>query len=84
MIKTIFEEKFDEGVVVGEVRGEARGEAKGEARGKVLATLQVRFRKVPKDVEKTIRSMADLTALASWAEYAATCQSMNEFAKALK
>ena len=48
-MKTIFEEKFDDGYAV------------GEARGKVLAILQTRFRRVPKDVEKTIRSLTDLT-----------------------
>jgi len=91
MMKTIFEEKFDEGFVAGEARGEARGYAvgeargvaQGEARGKVLAILQTRFRRVPKSVEKTIRAMRDLTALESWAEFAATCESLAEFKKEL-
>jgi hypothetical protein len=63
--------------------GEAVGEARGEARGRVLAILQTRFRKVPKDVEKTVRAMTDMTALESLAVHAETCQSLDEFKKAL-
>ena len=75
MIPTIFEEV--------EARGEARGMAIGEARGKVLTILETRFKKVPKRVENTILQMNDTIALNSWAEHAATCQSMGEFEKAL-
>ncbi|MCL2711496.1 MAG: hypothetical protein FWE95_11510, partial [Planctomycetaceae bacterium] len=65
----------------------ARGEARGEARGKaeaVLTVLRARFRKVPKVTESAIRQMSDPIALDSWAAYAATCQSMDEFVAALK
>ena len=71
MIKTIFDEKYDEGVAV------------GEARGKVLTILETRFRKVPKRIENAIRQMNDTIALKSWAEHAATCRSLDEFEKAL-
>ena len=75
-------------------KGEARGEAQkaiavaqGEARGKaeaVLTVLRARFKQVPKVTESAIRQMSDSIALDSWAAYAATCQSMDEFVAALK
>ena len=79
MIKSIFDEEFDAGVAVGEARGEARGEAK-----MLLKILRARFQQVPKNVEKLIQSMTDSVALDSWAQHAATCQSINEFAKAIR
>jgi hypothetical protein len=75
MIKTIFEER------------EAVGEARGEARGKIEAVLTVlrsRFRRVPKDVETTIRQMTDPVALDSWTAQAATCKTLDEFATVLR
>ena len=67
----------------GEARGEARGRAEGEAKGTVLTALRVRFKKVPKDIEKAVRAMVDLTALQSLAVHAENCKSLNEFAKYL-
>ena len=64
--------------------GKAEGEAIGVAKGTVLAFLRARFKKVPKDIEKAVRAMVDLTALKSLASHAETCQSLEEFAKALK
>ena len=75
MIKTIFEEKIDEGVAIGEVKWKAEA---------VLTILRTRFHQIPKDVEKAIRQMTDPIALDSWIAHATTCQSMDEFAKALK
>ena len=63
--------------------GVAEGEVKGKAEA-VLAVLRARFKKVPKVTESTIRQMNDSIALDSWAAYAATCQSMDEFAESLK
>ena len=75
------------GIAIGEVKGiaigEAKGRAEGEAMGTVLTALRVRFKKVPKDVEKAVRAMVDLTALKSLASHAETCQSLEEFAKHL-
>ena len=71
MIKTIFEEKYDAGVTVG----------KAEA---ILIVLRERFKKVPKATENAIRQLRDPVALDSWTAYAASCQSMDEFAAALK
>jgi len=68
----------------GEAIGVAKGKAEGEEKGKVLAILEVRFNKVPKGIEKAIRSMVDLIALKSLVEHAKTCQSLDDFAEALK
>ena len=65
----------------------AEGEARGEARGKIetlLKILRARFKRVPRDVENTISKMNDPVALDSWAIHAATCESMDEFATAIR
>ncbi|MCL2306426.1 MAG: hypothetical protein FWC43_13875 [Planctomycetaceae bacterium] len=67
--------------------GEARGEAKGEVkkgREMLLKILRKRFNKVPKDVESIICKMSDPVALDSWAEHALDCQSMTDFAQAIR
>ena len=79
MIKSIFDVKFDEGVAAGKAEGEA---TKGKSI--LLKILRARFHRVPRDVEKLIKSMTDPVALDSWAVHAATCQSMNEFAEAIR
>ena len=66
-----------------EARGEARGEAKGKAEA-LLTVLRTRFKKVPKGIENAVNKMKDPTALQSWIAFAATCQSLDEFAEALK
>ena len=58
--------------------------AEGEARGKVLAILEVRFIKIPQEIEKAIRSMVDLIVLEPLVERAKTCKSLDEFTEALK
>jgi hypothetical protein len=75
MVKTIFEEKFLEGV--------AEGEAKWKA-DSLMTVLRSRFKKVPKSIESEVRKMTDPTALDSWTAYASTCQSLDEFSKSLK
>jgi len=79
MIKTIFEEKYDEGVAFGKAEGKAE-----TGREILLKILRKRFNKVPRDVENTIRKMTDPVALDSWAEHALDCQSMTEFAQAVR
>ena len=75
MMKTIFDAKYDEGVADG----------KSElGRNMVLTVLRAKFKRVPREVEKTIRAISDPIALESWAAQAATCQSMEEFAEALR
>ena len=80
MIETI----KNEFVLEGYKNGKAEGVAEGEARGTVLTLLRVRFRSVPKDIERAVRAMMDLTALESLAVHAETCKSLDEFAEALK
>jgi hypothetical protein len=53
-------------------------------RNMVLAVLRARFKRVPKDVEKAILAISDLIALESWAAQAATCDTLDEFAEALR
>ena len=91
MIKTIFEEREDigraEGIAIGKAVGKAEGKVEGKAEGKaegILTVLRTRFNRIPKDVEKAVLQMTDPIALDSWTAYATTCQTMNEFAKALK
>ena len=57
--------------------------AKGKAET-LLKILRGKFNKVPKETEKAISQMTDPVALDSWAVHAATCQSIEEFAQALK
>ena len=57
MIKTIFEEKYDAGVVDGETRAWRKA---------VVSALLGKFGKVPKGIEKTVQSMSDPVALESW------------------
>ena len=71
MIKSIFDEKIQEGEVK-------------KGREMLLKYLRKRFRQVTKDVENKIMSMTDPVALDSWSEHAWTCQSMDEFAKAIR
>ncbi|MCL2304273.1 MAG: hypothetical protein FWC43_02905 [Planctomycetaceae bacterium] len=83
VIKSIFDEKYD----IGYSEGKADGYSNGKAEGKIetlLKILRVRFRRVPRDVETVIRKMTDPIALDSWAEYALTCQSINEFAQSIR
>jgi hypothetical protein len=79
MIKSCFDELRDEGIAIGEERSEIKWKA-----DMLLKVLRGKFNKVPKEVEKAIRQMTDPIALESWAIHAATCQSMDEFAEALK
>ena len=75
MMKTIFDEQRDEGIAEGKTEA---------GRNMVLTVLRARFKRVPKDIEKAILAMSDSIALESWAAQAATCQSLDEFAEALK
>ena len=80
----IFSEKLD--AICNEqwgVPAEARGKAEA-GRNMVLAVLRGRFKRVPRNTERAIRNMSDPVALESWAVQAATCQSLDEFAKAME
>jgi DNA recombination-dependent growth factor C len=79
----IGDEEMPTMVEVWKAEGEVIGVAKGKAET-VMAVLRARFGKVPQGVEREIRQISDSIALDSWAVQAATCQSLEEFAEALK
>ena len=60
------------------------GEVRGAAKGKMLAILEMRFNKVPQEIECTIRSMTDPIALESLVVHAKNCQSLEEFAETIR
>ena len=79
-LDAFFGEKFG-------VPAESKGIAIGEARGKaetILTVLRARLRRVPRETERVIGQITDPVALDSWAVQAATCQSLDEFAEAVK
>ena len=82
-LDAFFRERYALDVTEGEARGEANGEIK-KGRSMVLTVLRARFKRVPKEIENAINRMNDSVALESWAALAATCQSVDEFAEALK
>jgi hypothetical protein len=82
MIKTIFEEKIDEGVAIGKVEGVMQGKVES-ARNMVLKALQKKFKKIPKSIERSILAMSDLIALESLLEHVFDSNTLDEFAAAL-
>ena len=58
-----------------------KSEGKAET---ILTILRTRFNKVPLEVEDALCAMTSPMKLDSWAAQAATCQSMEEFAEALR
>jgi hypothetical protein len=50
----------------------------------VLVALRAKFKKIPKHIETAIRQMSDSIALESLMYDVIECQTINEFAKALK
>jgi hypothetical protein len=82
MIKTMFEKKIDEGVAIGEAIGEARGEIKA-GRNLVLKGLRKKFKKVPKEIERSILAMSDPIALESMLEHVFDSNTLDEFAAML-
>ena len=74
MIKTIFEEYAD--------IAEARGVVKGKAE-MVLNALRTRFKRIPKNIEKTILAMTDSIALESLHAQAIQSGTLDEFAEGL-
>jgi hypothetical protein len=79
MITTI----FDEARAEGEAKGKAEGEVKF-GRNAVLAALRKKFTKVPKHIETAIQQMNDPIVLESINVEVAVCQTLDEFADALK
>ncbi|MDR1963752.1 MAG: hypothetical protein LBQ50_08230, partial [Planctomycetaceae bacterium] len=79
MSTSVIEALYAEGIA------EGKAEGKAEAwRNAVLAVLRGKFKKIPEEIEATIRDMSDPIALESLNVHAAICQSLDEFADALK
>ena len=74
MIKTIFEEKVDEGIAIGKAE---------VGRNMVLAALRKKFKKVPKGIEKAVLAMSDPVALESLLEHAIDSNTLDEFSATL-
>ncbi len=82
-MKTMVEIWMAEGEAKGIAEGEVRGELKGQIEA-ILAILGDKFRKVPASIGESLNKRTDLTAMKSLVVLAATCKSLDEFAKALK
>jgi hypothetical protein len=78
MIKTVFEEKFDEGIAVGEARSEVKWKAE-----MVLKAIRRKFKQVPKKIEDTVLAMTDPIALDSMHEHAIGSNTLDEFTSML-
>jgi hypothetical protein len=74
MIKTMFEKMIDEGVAIGEVKA---------GRNLVLKGLRKKFKKVPKEIERSILAMSDPIALESMLEHVFDSNTLDEFAAML-
>ena len=78
MIRTIFEEKFDEGVAVGKADGKVEGKAED-----VIKVLRARVNRVPKWVVERVMRIRDIAVLDSLIVLAAQCNTIDEFTDAL-
>ena len=83
MIKTIFEEQYYAGVLEGKAEGQVEGRVE-TGRDMVSDVLRMKFEHVPKEVEKTIRTMSDLAALKSLLAQAVLSNTIEEFAEGLR
>jgi hypothetical protein len=79
MRKGIWETGYENGIAEGIAAGVAAGKA-----GAVIQFLSHRFQTVPKSVEKKVYAIKNVDQLDQLTGRAATCQSIAEFAEALK
>ena len=70
MIKSIFEEKVDEGVAIGQAKS-------------VLTALRKKFKKVPKHIEQAVLAKSDPIVLESLLEHVFDSNTLDEFAEML-
>ncbi len=84
MAKTLVEQWLEEGMEKGMEKGreEGREEARNKAVNTLLTILAARFGKIPAQLEKRLRKLADLDELGRLAVLAATCESLSEFKQA--
>ena len=78
MVKTIFDEKYDAGMVDGEARGKADA-----GRNMVLKALRTKFKKVPKHIEQAVLAKSDPIALESLLVHAIDSDTLDDFAEGL-
>jgi hypothetical protein len=78
-----FEEGFETGFENGFENGFEKSAIQHEVKS-ILRTLTKRFKKVPKRIEKSLMSIADLEQLEKLADFAYDCETLGEFEKALK
>jgi flagellar biosynthesis/type III secretory pathway protein FliH len=82
------------GETIGLARGLAKGKTIGHTEGKtighiegkiesVLTVLQTRFKKIPKQIESTIRNIDDPAVLETLIVQSVACKTLNEFAQSL-
>jgi len=83
MIETINNEYILQGYEIGKAQGEWHGELKISIHN-ILKLLRLRFNRVSHAIEEELNSRTDLIALESLFELAAQCNSLDEFADALK
>ena len=83
MIETINNEYILQGYEIGKAQGELQGELKRSIHN-ILKLLRLRFKRVSHAIEEELNSRTDLIALESLFELAAQCDSLDEFADALK
>ncbi|GHT44549.1 hypothetical protein FACS189454_02290 [Planctomycetales bacterium] len=82
MVKTIFEEKFQEIETERKSKWVAEGKAEGQALS-ILSFLQARFEMIPVKLQKRLVAITDLARLESLTRQAATCPSLKDFEKLL-
>ena len=85
MIKTIFDEKYEQGIAEGEARGIEKGIERGIERGieTLLHILTKRLGNVPTGVCDKLHAIHDLNELGQLTDVALDCETFAEFEQAL-
>jgi hypothetical protein len=83
-LATDIEAAHDKGKVEGIAIGVDKGIELGEVRGEIKTTLRFRFGDFPDDIVKHLSAIDDLPMLTNLAKLAATCDTLAEFADAVK
>ena len=83
MAEAVQKSIIQEGIEIGILEGIEIGKSR-EIVNKILKLLQLRFNQVPNEITTELSSRADLVALDSLFVLAYQCNTLDEFAKALK
>jgi predicted transposase YdaD len=87
MATSTMQELITQGKIEGKIEGKEEGKEEGKTealRNAVLKVLRKRFTRVPLGIETMIQKMNDPIALESLHSYALDCQTLDEFATALR